>query len=37
MHTFTTRQLKKLVEALGGEVGNFPSMTDDPKVNYAID
>ncbi len=35
-HTLTTAQLRKLVEAMGGGK-NFARMTDDPKVNHAID
>ncbi|MDO8676830.1 MAG: hypothetical protein Q7K16_04290 [Candidatus Azambacteria bacterium] len=35
-HTLTTEQLRKLVDAIG-DGKNFPKLTDDPKVNYAVD
>lgn len=33
---FTTEQLRKLTESIGG-LHDWPKITDDPKVNYAID
>lgn len=36
VHTFTTEQLKKLVDAIG-DGKDWPKITDDPKVNYAVD
>lgn len=35
-HTLTTEQLQKLVEAFG-DGKDWPKLTDDPKVNYAVD
>ena len=35
-HILTTEQLKKLVDAVG-DGGDWPKLTDDPKVNYAVD
>lgn len=36
VHTLTTAQLRKLVEAIG-DGNDFPKHTDDSKVNYAVD
>ena len=36
IHTLTTKQLRKLIEALG-DGSNWPKMTDDPQINYAVD
>lgn len=33
---FTTEQLKKLTESIEG-LGDWPKITDDPKVNFAVD
>jgi hypothetical protein len=36
IHNLTTEQLRKLTSAIG-DGSNWPQMTDDPEVNYAVD
>ena len=36
VHTLTTRQLEKLLDAMGNGQ-SWPQITDDPQVNYAVD
>lgn len=36
MHTLTTEQLRKVVDAMG-DGNDWPKATDDPKVNHAVD
>lgn len=36
LHMLTTEQLRKLVDAMGGG-SDWPKLTDDPRVNYAVD
>lgn len=35
-HTLTTEQLRKLTNAIGDDK-EWPKITDDPRVNYAVD
>lgn len=36
IHTLTTEQMRKFVDAVGG-LRDWPKLTDDPKVNFAVD
>ena len=37
VHNLTTDQLEKLIEAIGRHRVDWPKITDDPLVNYAVD
>ena len=36
VHSLTTQQLRKLTDAVGNG-SDFPKITDDPRVNHAVD